>query len=266
MRIQVVRVGGLRIAYATAGEGPPLVLLHGGWGDHRHWRRQLEGLSGDFAVAAWDTPGCGQSSDPPAGWKMSDYADCLAAWLDAAGIERPHVLGLSWGGALALELYRRHPAVPSSLVLTGAYAGWAGSLPPDVVADRLARAEAELERPPDEWARAYIPGFITDDAPPGLADELLTIMRDFHPGGSRTMLRAMAKADLRDVLPRIDVPTLLLYGELDERSPLHVAEELHASVPGSQLVVLSGAGHVACAERPEEFNAAVRSFLGSQAL
>ena len=146
MGLQDVRVGELQVAYATAGEGPPLVLLHGGWGDHRYWRRQLEGLSGDFAVAAWDTPGCGRSSDPPVGWRMSDYADCLAAWLDAAGIERPHVLGLSWGGALALELYRRHPAIPSSLVLTGAYAGWAGSLPPDVVSERLARAEGELER------------------------------------------------------------------------------------------------------------------------
>ena len=75
------------------------------------------------------------------------------------------------------------------------------------------------------------------------------------------MLRAMAEADLRDVLPRIDVPTLLLYGELDVRSPLHVAEALHASIPGSQLVVLAGVGHAANAEKPEEFNAAVRTFL-----
>ena len=261
MRFQDLLVGNLRIAYATAGEGPPLVLLHGGWGDHRHWRQQLEGLSGELEVTAWDTPGCGRSSDPPAGWGMADYADCLAAWLDAAGIERPHVLGLSWGGTLALELYRRHPAIPSSLVLTGAYAGWAGSLPAGKVAERLARAEAELERPPDEWAAAYLPGFITDDAPPGLSDEVLTIMRDLHPEGSRTMMRAMAKSDLRDVLPRIDVPTLFLHGERDVRSPLSVAEELHSRVAGSKLVVLPGVGHLACAERPEEFNAEVRSFL-----
>ena len=206
MRLQDVRVGDLRIAYATAGEGPPLVLLHGGWGDHRHWRRQLEGLSGDFAVAAWDTPGCGESSDPPGGWAMADYADCLAAWIDAAGIERPHVLGLSWGSTLALELYRRHPAVPSSLVLAGGYAGWAGSLPPEVVAERLARAEAELGRPPEEWAAAYIPGFHDR--------RCAARSRRRAPGdhgrrpsrGVATMLRAMAKADLRDVLPRIDVP------------------------------------------------------------
>ena len=261
MRVQDVDVGGLRIAYATAGEGPPLVLLHGGWIDSRLWRRQLEGLSDDFAVAAWDTPGCGASSDPPADWLMPDYADCLAAWLDAVGIERPHVLGLSWGSALALELYRRHPQIPASLVLASAYAGWAGSLPREVVEERLERAVAELERPPEEWAAAYIPGLLTEAAPREVADEFVAIINDVHPAGSRTMLRAMAEADLRDVLPRIDVPTLLLYGELDVRSPLHVAEALHASIPGSQLVVLAGVGHAANAEKPEEFNAAVRTFL-----
>jgi pimeloyl-ACP methyl ester carboxylesterase len=261
MRLQDVEVGGLRIASATAGEGPPLVLLHGGWLDSRMWRPQLEGLAGDFEVTAWDTPGCGRSSDPRGEWIMADYADCLAAWLDAARIERPHVLGVSWGGALALELYSRHPQVPSSLVLAGAYAGWAGSLPPEVVAERVARVESELVRPPEEWAASYLPGLLTEAAPPGLADELLAIIASVRPEGTWTMLRAMAECDLRDVLPRVDVPTLLVYGELDARSPLPVARELHARIPGSQLVVLPGVGHLACAERPDLFNAAVRSFL-----
>jgi pimeloyl-ACP methyl ester carboxylesterase len=194
---------------------------------------------------------------------MSDYADCLAAWLEAVGIERPHVLGLSWGSALALELYRRHPDVPASLVLASAYAGWAGSLSAEVVAERLERADAELERPSEEWAAGYIPGLLTEAAPAGLVAEIEAMIGDLHPAGTRTMLHAMAEADLRDVLPRIDVPTLLLYGELDTRSPLGIAEELHAGIPGSQLVVLPGVGHLANAERPDEFNEAVRGFLAS---
>jgi pimeloyl-ACP methyl ester carboxylesterase len=259
--VHSVEVEGLRVAYGRAGQGSPLVLLHGGWEDHRIWRPQLEGLAKDFTVVAWDAPGCGRSADPPGGWRMADYADCLAAWLGAVGVERPHVLGLSWGGTLALELYRRHPAVPSSLVLASSYAGWAGSLPREVVAKRLERAIGELGRPPEEWAAAYIPGFLTDAAPPGLAGEIEAIMHDLHPEGSRTMLSAMAEADLREVLPRIEVPTLLLYGELDTRSPLDVAEDLHRSIPGSRLVVLPGVGHLASAEQPDEFNAAVRGFL-----
>jgi pimeloyl-ACP methyl ester carboxylesterase len=260
MLAQSVEAEGLRIAYATAGEGPPLVLLHGGWSDSRVWRRQLEGLGGEFAVAAWDAPGCGQSSDPPGPWRMADYADCLAAWLEAAVVERPHVLGLSWGGALALELYNRHPQIPATLVLAGAYAGWAGSLPPEEVAERVERVRREVRRPPAEWVSGYIPGLLTDAAPAGLATEVEAMMLDARPAGTLIMLEAMAEADLRDVLPRIAVPTLLLYGELDRRSPLAVAEKLHAAIPSSRLVVLEGVGHLANAERPEEFNEAVRAF------
>lgn len=61
---------------------------------------------------------------------MADYADCLAGWLEVVGVEQPHVLGLSWGSSVALELYRRHLQVPASLILASAYAGWAGSCLP----------------------------------------------------------------------------------------------------------------------------------------
>ena len=77
------------------------------------------------------------------------------------------------------------------------------------------------------------------------------------------MAHSMADADLRDVLPRIHVPTLLLYGELDERSPLKVANTLHAEIPRSRLVVIKDAGHLANAEAPGEFNAHVRRFVRS---
>jgi pimeloyl-ACP methyl ester carboxylesterase len=125
-----VEVAGLRVAYRRAGQGAPLVLLHGGLGDSREWRRQLEGLADEFTVVAWDAPGCGGSSDPPAAWRLPDYADCLAGLIQVLELGRPHVGGLSWGGGLALELYRRHPQVPRSLVLASAYAGWAARCRP----------------------------------------------------------------------------------------------------------------------------------------
>jgi pimeloyl-ACP methyl ester carboxylesterase len=84
-----------------------------------------------------DRSRCGRSSDPPDRFSMADYADCLAGFVEALGLHRPHVAGLSFGGTLALEFYRRHPALPRTLTLASAYAGWAGSLPPDVVAERL---------------------------------------------------------------------------------------------------------------------------------
>ena len=133
MRHAELTIGGLRVGYSRNGTGPPLVLVHGAWSDARTWRHQLEGLADAFDVIAWDAPGFGRSADPPAAWRMPDYADCLAAFVGELGVERPRVLGLSFGGSLVLELCRRHPELPRSLVLAGAYAGWAGSLPPDVL-------------------------------------------------------------------------------------------------------------------------------------
>jgi pimeloyl-ACP methyl ester carboxylesterase len=83
--------------------------LHGFVGNSQEWRGQIDELSDAFTVVAWDAPGSGQSSDPPASFRMAQYADCLAGFVDALDLGRPHVIGLSFGGALALELYRRHP-------------------------------------------------------------------------------------------------------------------------------------------------------------
>jgi pimeloyl-ACP methyl ester carboxylesterase len=258
-----IEVQGLRIAYERAGAGPALVLLHGGFGSNsRMWRRQLAELADEFTVVAWDAPGCGRSSDPPAGFGASDYADCLATFIDELGLGRPHVLGLSLGAMHALELYRCHPTVPRTLVLASAYAGWAGSLPAEVVEQRLERALREADLPPEQWVRGYLPGFFTERAPAELIEEVVAIMCQFHhPAGNRAMLHAFGRADLRDVLARIRVPTLLLYGDQDVRSPLPVAEDLHAQIPTSRLVVLAGVGHVSNMEAPERFNAEVRRFL-----
>ncbi|MGH9196329.1 MAG: alpha/beta fold hydrolase, partial [Acidimicrobiia bacterium] len=91
------------IAYREAGQGAALVLLHGFLCDSRCWRRQVDGLSDQFRVVAWDAPGAGLSADPPETFTTAEYAGRLAGFLDALGIERAHVVGLSWGGILAQE-------------------------------------------------------------------------------------------------------------------------------------------------------------------
>ena len=259
--METVDTGGHRIAYERKGDGPPLVLLHGYVGDRRMWRRQIDELSDEFAVVAWDAPGHGESSDPPEQFPFSAFADCLAAFVEALGLGRPHVLGLSFGGALALELFRRHPALPSTLVLASAYAGWAGSLPAEVVEERLGQALRLAELPPDRLVEELMPTMFTDSAPPELVEEFAGTMREFHPAGLRANSRAMAAADLRDVLPRVDVPTLLLYGDRDVRAPSDVAQALHAGIAGSRLVFIPGAGHVCNIDAPKRFNDEVRVFL-----
>lgn len=261
MTVEHVDADGLRIAFRRRGTGPPLVLLHGAVCDSRVWRVELESFADAFTVVAWDAPGCGESSDAPEGFTMADYADCLAAFLGAVGMTPAHVLGHSWGSTLALALYGRAPSIVRSLVLVGGYAGWAGSLPPEEVERRLRFALEVADLPPGTFEPTSMPGLFSEAMPADRARELAGIMSEIRPAATRTMARALAAADLRASLPDVAVPTLVLVGDADLRSPPSVAEELHRAVPGSTLRVLPGVGHECILESPAAFEAAVREFL-----
>jgi pimeloyl-ACP methyl ester carboxylesterase len=256
-------VAGRAVAYRRAGDGPPLMLLHGGWGDGRQWLGELERLADAYDVVAWDAPGCGGSADPPDGADLGAYADALAGLAAALGLDRPHLCGLSWGGALALEVASRHPGLPRSLVLAGAYAGWAGSLAPEEVRARLDRVLDEAARPPEEWASGYLDGFFAGPVADEVRDAQLRMVLDVRPAGLVAMIRAMAAADLRPALPGVGVPVLVIHGGRDARSPPEVGRALHAAIPGARLVLLPDTGHVVNMEAPAAFERALRAFLTS---
>jgi pimeloyl-ACP methyl ester carboxylesterase len=259
--VEHLEVDGLRICYERAGEGPLLLLLHGYVGDGpTTWGPQLDGLADEFTVVAWDAPGAGGSADPPDGFGMPAYADCLAGFVRGLRLGAPHVAGLSFGGALALAFQARHPEVARTLVLASAHAGWAGSLPPEEADHRLRQAMALAGMSPDEFVATLLPTMFAPGTPAHAVDGFGTAMRAFHPAGFRAMAHASA-GDLRDGLGQIDVPTLLLYGDTDVRAPLAVAEALAAAIPGSELTLLPGAGHVCNLEAANRFNHEVRDFL-----
>jgi len=258
--MQKVCVNGLTIAYQRVGSGPALILLHGFLLDSRSWRPQLEGFSDTFTVIAWDAPGTGQSDDPPDAFGIGDWADALAGLLDAAGVGRAHVVGLSWGGLLAQEFFRRHPSRLNSLVLVGTYAGWTGSLTAPVAEQRLQAALNDSTLPPDQVVQKYLPGMFSDQAAEGIRRELGAIMADFHPIGFRLMATALARADTRPLLGTIGIPSLLIWGDADKRSPLGVGHAMRHAIPDARLEVIDGAGHLSNLERPNEFNDIVRNF------
>lgn len=186
-----VEISGLRIGYQRAGQGPPLVLLHGAYQHSRVWRPQLEGLSNDFTVIAWDAPGCGHSDDPPPDFSGPELGDALAGFLREVSPRKPHVLGLSWGSGIALELYRATPTW---------WSPWCWPPPTLAGPDRC-----RLKR----WNGGTRRFWRNSTSRPN--------------NSSRALLSASGHADYRDVLPAIGVPTLLLYGAEDVRSPLTVA-------------------------------------------
>ena len=256
-----VDVGGRRLTYHRAGAGDPLVLLHGGWSDGRAWTPQLRSLADVCEVVAPDLPGCGGSSDPPPRVSLDFYADAVRDLVTALGLGAVHLGGLSFGGGLALAVAQRHPAIVRSLVLVGAYAGWAGSLPADMVAARVARIRDELARPPAELAETYLPEFLHGEVSEETTALVRSMLLETRPSGALPMLEAFATADLRPGLGRVRVPVLLMVGEHDVRAPVAIAEALHAALPDSRLLVVPGVGHDVSVEAPDVFDREVRAFI-----
>ncbi|MEU1852326.1 alpha/beta hydrolase [Streptomyces sp. NPDC019990] len=262
--MHAVRVDGIEVVYDRVGRGPPLVLVHGAMTDARLWRAQIADLSDEFTVVAWDEPGSGRSSDVPSSFVLADYAHCLAAVVEGAGLGPAHVVGLGWGGTVVLEFYRHHAGLVRTLVLADTYAGWKGSLPAAEVRARVEGAERMLDVPEENFAPT-MPGLFAGQ-PPAEAVRMLSLMSaDTRRRSMRTELTIMAEADQRELLPRIVVPTLLVWGELDMRSPVEqVARPFLAAIPQATLVVLPGTGHLSNVEAPEAFNRTVREFCRSR--
>jgi pimeloyl-ACP methyl ester carboxylesterase len=257
-----VDVNGLSIAFERTGSGPPIVLLHGYVGDGRSvWRHQIDQLSDSFTVIAWDAPGAGGSSDPPETFGIDGYAESLARFIEKLDLAPVHLVGLSFGGALAIALQRRHRHLCRSLVLVSAYAGWRGSLDRAVADDRLVQAHGLSERTSAELVDALLPTMFA--LPVGEVDlrAFRSALEAFHPSGFRAMANASAE-DVHEIALTIDLPALLVYGDQDTRAPMGVAKALQEAIQGSRLVVLHGAGHVCNVELPERFNDELRRFLG----
>jgi len=249
--VPAATVEGAVIHYEDAGEGFPLVLLHGIGSNSRSWSRQLSSLSTRFRVIAWDAPGYGRSSDPPSGVRagMAFYAGRLRAMLDFLGLDQVALLGHSTGGVIAQEFYREYPTYVRALILSDT---------------RCAGSREGLERrlhsirtmTPAQLAAERAPKLLSRSAPPALIGEVASIMSEIHPAGYEFASIAVAESDTREVVRNIRVPVLLIWGEEDEITP--VWPELPA---GARIGIIKGAGHLCYIEQPEQFNKAISDFL-----
>ncbi len=253
--------GDLRIHYERGGQGPLLVLLHGIGSNARSWGHQLQGLAGEYDVVAWDMRGYGSSSDPDGPYSLEDIAGDLAGLLDHLGFEKAHVGGLSMGGVVAQEFYRYFPQRVRSLILADTSAGQR-ALEEE---ERQRRLEQRLTgaAEPAGLARQRTPQLLSPDAPPDVVAEAESIMAEIHPEGYRLAARAFSETDERDLLPRIDVPTLVLWGEYDTVATRQDVEVLASNIKGAQFEVIPRAGHLSNQENSEAFNDAVRRFLSA---
>lgn len=237
-----VVVGSLRIAYRRRGRGAPLVLFHGAFEDSRVWSEEFDRLSSRVDVIAWDAPGCGASADVPAGWDARDWADAASDFIEALELTRPTAAGFSLGSTIALLLARHHPESVGRMVLVGPYAGWAGSLDADALAQRIAAARFTMEHPVEEWADGFLDSVFAPDAPPERRAQARILLGDWRPATTAALLDVMVQ-DLRPILPAIRTPTVVVRGAEDARSPRAASVELCDLLPHARLVEIPGAGH-----------------------
>lgn len=254
-------VRGIAMTADVAGDGPAVLLVHGFPLDRSMWRRVASGLTGWRRIAP-DLRGFGISEAPASGYSMTEYADDLAALLDAVHAESVVLCGFSMGGYVAFELLRRHPDRVRALVLANTRAT------PDDLAGREKR-DAMIAR-----IRRDGPGFLADDMLPRLlAPTSLTTMPDVvrevrgmmgvhTAAGLVGALEAMRdRPSAVALLPSIAVPTLVLHGSDDQLIPLAEARAMAAAIPGAQLAVIPGAGHLAPVEQPVNSGRVIREFL-----
>lgn len=248
------------LEYVEVGQGGiPLLLIHGYPLDHTMWMPQMEGLEGVWCIAP-DLRGFGASCNSPSPTTLTEHADDLAALLDALGIQRAVVAGLSMGGYIAFEFVRRHRERLLGLILLDT------SPRPDDEAARAAR-NATIERVGTDGvgpiALALGGKLFADGVTRKMRD---TVISQMALTPRETIIAAVTamrdRADSRELLPTLaNTPTLVIVGSEDRLTPPDVARAMAAAIPGATLLEVAGSGHMPTLERPEVTTAAMHDFL-----
>lgn len=247
---------GETIHYAAEGAGPAVLLLHSLGGSSAMWRSTLAALSGTRRVLAPDAVGHGGSSRNRPFTIQRNAAQALAL-LDAEGIDRAAVVGLSMGGLTGLEMALAAPDRLTALVLADSSAGGRGD-----GAARLAGARDGLARlGPDGFAHEFAASRLMPATDPAMVAAYGADVRRTLPDGLLEALESLVVQDFRARLPEIATPTLVLVGDHDAGTPLPMAETLRDGIPGATLQVIPDAGHFSVLDQPALFDRLVAAFL-----
>jgi 3-oxoadipate enol-lactonase len=243
-----------------AGTGPTVLCLHGIGSSSAAFAPQVDALAGELRFLAWDAPGYAASADPTGPLDLDAYADAAAAVVRERADGPVHVLGVSWGGVIAIRLALRHTELVRSLVLTDSSRG-SGQSPEQAAAMRDRATELDRLGAAD-FAAARGPRLVTPEAPTELVERVVATMRDgVRLPGYAYAAESMAATDLTAELADVRTPTLVLCGDGDTVTGIPESQALAGGIPDAVFVTLRGAGHLANQESPEAFNAWLSAFV-----
>jgi 3-oxoadipate enol-lactonase len=260
----LARVGEIELSYERAGSGPPLLLIMGMSGTFDHWDAGfLDDLRRDFDTIVYDHRGVGASSRLGEGRLMiAQLAQDAAGLLDTLEIDSAHVLGFSMGGMVAQELALAYPERIRTLALCGTYCGGQGSaLMPEASLRKLAEGASSGDRAPAiraAWEVNVSPDFAAKDEEYARFLQI-GMRRAVARGVIMAQMRAIARFDSSARLSELKPPTLVIHGTLDEMLPVQNGRMIAGLIPGSQLEILDGIGHLFFWEQPERSAELVRA-------
>ncbi len=267
-----IKADDLFIGYEARGEGSTaLIFLHGVGSDKALWLNQLDYFSSLFnshnssittappsrawRVVAMDYPGYGESDLPRADLNRKQVAHYILRALDELGVERAHVIGLSMGGVIALEMWRQQPQRILSLTLADTFARHTEG---DLILKRSRQALEMMTM--RELAEQRIAAILHTKSQ-NLKRAVIENMARINPRSYFWASSVVWTANLRMELSRINLPTLVLVGEHDTVTPLELSKELQEGIKDAQMIVIPDAGHLSNLDNPSAFNCAIQNFL-----
>lgn len=261
-------VYGQKIHYLEAGQGTPLILLHGTGGEGARWMPQIQGLAAAFRVIAIDHIGFGQSDKPLTQYHTGVFAGFVAGLMKTIGVPRAALAGQSMGANVVLYMAIHHPAMVDRIILVngGGFRGAAEAPRAGGATDWHARQIANAATL-DE-SREYLKLMYYDDATfvtdAAVETNLAQRLRSAYTIGSMNLAGEKGLGQILEAeVKALQVPTLLVWGANDTQSTLASQDRLAAAIRGSRKVVIDKAGHYPFLEHPAEFNRAVTEFLKS---
>jgi 3-oxoadipate enol-lactonase len=263
--VKSLSVNGADIWYLERGSGLPLLLVHGFPLDHTMWAGQVEGLAAHCRVIAPDLPGFGRSAARCDKTTMEQFADDCAALLDALKIREPAVVcGLSMGGYVALQFWRKYAARLAGLILCDTRAS---ADTPEAVAVRQATAARVVRDGVAPLAEAMLPKLLAEatlQRQPRVIEGLRAVFEGGNARGVAAAARGMAeRPDMTAALADIGCPTLVIVGQEDAISPPAEMGAIARAIPGAKFVAIPAAGHMAPLENPMAVNDAIAEFLAT---
>ena len=260
-----VEVDGLRVNYDVQGEGEPLLLIPYLSADHACYAFQLPAYTEHFSCIALDLPGSGESDKPAGPYSTETYADQVAAFLGAVGIERAHVAGVSLGAAVGMHLAARHPGRVRPLSLHSTWHASDDYL--RVVVGQWRTLASTLPTVADVVIEGIFPWCFTPEMYVERAEFLDTLVEFVRGRPAQPVDAFLAQSeaalahDASAALGQIDAPTLITFGAHDLVCSPRFAEPLKNGIAGSDLVVFDHLSHAGLHEDPEAFNRATLDFL-----